>query len=104
MTAKNTTVSVPKGEWTRLTDAAGAAAEITCVLLDDVEIWLNATADTDPPAEVSAEDGDRLPVLLATGNGWNNIDLATLFPGVSSGAHLWAFSPYGPARVFISHA
>lgn len=93
--AQNTTVAVPEGIWTQLTNA-----DVTNITFQNVGgnfVKIKATTDTTTPTS------DSGAARYNPGQGERNQPLLELFPGIA-GVRLWAFSPSGKSEVVISHA
>lgn len=99
---KHSDVLVPKREWTILTDSTDAS--ITGVRLQnlgDYAVRIQAKADADPAglsiggALILREEPD---IIFSTDT------LATLFPGVTSPLHLFAYCANGSTEISVSHA
>ena len=93
--AQNTTISVPAGTWTQITDADVSAITFQ-VRPSAFGVFISGTADTTAPTTTSGA------IYYSPNQGEANVSLADLFPGISA-VRVWAFAD-APASVFVSHA
>lgn len=99
---KHSDVLVPKREWTILTDSTDAS--ITGVRLQnlgDYAVRIQAKADADP---AGLSIGGALILREAPAIIFSTDTLATLFPGVTSPLHLFAYCANGSTEISVSHA
>jgi len=93
--AQNTTVTVPAGAWTQLTDA-----DITSITFQNVGsnyILIKATTDaTAPTSNVGS-------IRYNPGQGERNVALSDLFPGLAGRDRVWAYAD-NITPVVVSHA
>lgn len=95
MAARNTTISCPQGEATKISDGTVANARV----VSPQGFWLLATAaDSAPTSYVGGLPMLAHSILAA------DLDLADLFPGVTGPYYLWAWPTAGGVEVSISHA
>jgi hypothetical protein len=87
-----TTVNVPPGVWTQITDAD--VTEITFQNVSDFTIWVKGTTNTTAPT-------DRLGALRYAPGLGDDRPLATLFRGIAA-VRVWVFADNG-ASVTVSH-
>lgn len=95
-------VLVPKREWTILTDSADAT--ITGVRLQNlsgVTVRIQAKADASPSG---LSVGGSLVLRAGADIIYSTDTLASLFPGVTSPLHLFAWSDYDACEISVSHA
>jgi hypothetical protein len=92
---QNTTVNVPAGAWTQLTDAD--VITITFQNIGGHFILVKGTTDTTAPADSAGA------LRYNPGQGERNVAMADLFPGLSGGDRLWAYSDSN-VSVMVSHA
>lgn len=93
--AQNTTLDIPAGVWTQLTDA-----DVTSITFQNLSmnfIIVKATTDTTAP---TTSDGS---IRYNPGQGQMNVLLSDMYPGLSGRDRLWVYTET-PARVFVSHA
>ena len=93
---RQTTVTCTEGVWTQLTDADVTAMTFT-VTDPGAVVMVLATAGAVAPTDT---DG---AIPYRYGEGERNVDLADLFPGVTSANRVYALSTTGNARVVASH-
>jgi hypothetical protein len=91
---QNTTVNVPAGAWTQLTDADVSA--ITFQNIGGHFILVKATTDDTAPTDTTAA------IRYNPGQGERNVTLSDLFPGLSGRDRVWAYSDSNTS-VFVSH-
>jgi len=92
--AQNTTLSVPAGTWTQITDAD--VTSITFQIASNAIAFVKGTTDaTAPTSTVGA-------IRYSPNQGELNTALADLFPGISA-ARVWVFATSN-ISVFVSHA
>lgn len=94
--ARNTTISLPSGEWTEVTNANATAVRVQN--LSGFAIHLSATSGAVEPGSLDGSlllDGRQ---TMAT-----DLTLAQLWPGVSGANRLWAWAST-PVTVSVSHA
>lgn len=92
--AQNTSIQIPRYEWTQITDADVAA--ITFQNVGGNSIAIKGTVDATAPTNA---DG---ALRYHQGRGERNVSLADLFPGIAA-VRLWAYSE-GGSHVAVSHA
>jgi len=92
--AQNTTLSVPAGTWTQITDAD--VTNVTFQNIGGVAMFVAGTAGAVVPTSTigSLQYGPR--------QGEANVDLADLFPGVAA-TRIYVFATSN-IEVFVSHA
>ena len=96
--AQNTTVTVPEGVWTELTDANITGLTFLVKGPQGADVYIEATTGASP----TADDLDGA-VSYRPGQGERNVALSDLFPGVTGADRVWAYSTNGPAQIFVSH-
>lgn len=100
MAARDEAVECAAGEWTLLTDAAGAAGDVSVGLVAGGPVWLKSTATSASPAGVEGS-----LTLVRPGDGWSQATIAEMLPGVAGATFLHARPVGGLAAVVgISHA
>ena len=93
--AQNTTITVPAGAWTQLTDA-----DITSITFQNIgsnHIMVKATTDGTAPTNYAGA------IRYNPGQGERNVALSDLFPGLAARDRLWAYAT-DATQVVISHA
>ena len=93
--AQNTTITVPAGAWTQLTDA-----DITSITFQNIgsnHIMVKATTDGTAPTNYAGA------IRYNPGQGERNVALSDLFPGLAGRDRLWAYAT-DATQVVISHA
>ena len=92
--AQNTTLSVPAGTWTQITDAD--VTSITFQVSGDAIAYIAGAAGTTAPTDTVGA------IRYSPNQGELNAPLADLFPGISA-ARVWVFATSN-ISVFVSHA
>lgn len=97
--AQNTTITLPDGVWTLITDSD--IASLTAQNQAEVGgVYLQGTVGAVPPT-----DGDLTGAqFLAETQTVLNETLADLFPGVSGANRVYALPEAGAGRIRVSHA
>jgi hypothetical protein len=95
MAARNTDVSCPNGQATKISDGAVTAARV----VSTVPFYLLATAADSAPTDTTGGI-PIVPMMVLSAS----TELGDLFPGVGSSVYLWAWPTSGVANVSISHA
>jgi hypothetical protein len=93
--AQNTTITVPAGAWTQLTDA-----DITSITFQNIgsnHIMVKATTDGTAPTNYAGA------IRYNPGQGERNVALSDLFPGLAGRDRLWAYAT-DATQVVVSHA
>ena len=93
--AQNTSITIPAGTWTQLTDA-----DVTSITFQNVSgnhVLIKATTDTTAPTDKNGS------VRYNPGQGERNVAMEDLFPGISGADRLWAWAE-DIAVVMVSHA
>ena len=93
--AQNTTITVPAGAWTQLTDA-----DITSITFQNIgsnHIMVKATTDGTAPTNYAGA------IRYNPGQGERNVALSDLFPGLAGRDLLWAYAT-DATQVVVSHA
>ena len=93
--AQNTTITVPAGAWTQLTDA-----DITSITFQNIgsnHIMVKATTDGTAPTNYASA------IRYNPGQGERNVALSDLFPGLAGRDRLWAYAT-DATQVVVSHA
>ena len=93
--AQNTTITVPAGAWTQLTDA-----DITSITFQNIgsnHIMVKATTDGTAPTNYTGA------IRYNPGQGERNVALSDLFPGLAGRDRLWAYAT-DATQVVVSHA
>lgn len=93
--AQNTTLTVPAGTWTQLTDAD--VARITFQNVGSNHVLIKATIGASTPTNFTGA------VRYNPGQGERNVLLTDLFPGLVGGNRVYAYSP-DATQVVVSHA
>ena len=93
--AQNTTITVPAGAWTQLTDAD--IASITFQNIGSNHIMVKATTDGTAPTNYAGA------IRYNPGQGERNVALSDLFPGLAGRDRLWAYAT-DATQVVVSHA
>ena len=93
--AQNTTLTVPAGTWTQLTDAD--IARITFQNVGSNHVLIKATIGASMPTNFTGA------VRYNPGQGERNVLLTDLFPGLVGGNRVYAYSP-DATQVVVSHA
>ena len=94
--AQNTTIGLDADTWTQLTDGDVTAITFQNRGSGDILVQVTATA--------SAPTGTGGAIRYKPGQGEIGIELASLQPGVASGARLYAYAEGENADVFVSNA
>lgn len=88
------TITIPKGQWTQITNADAATARVQNAGTSTIQIQARqGTGSVDQPGAI----------MLRQVEGVLTLDLATAYPGVSGANRLYAYSELG-GKVSISHA
>ena len=93
--AQNTTITVPAGAWTQLTDA-----DITSITFQNIgsnHIMVKATTDGTAPTNYAGA------IRYNPGQGERNVALSDLFPGLAGRDRLWAYAT-DATQIVVSHA
>ena len=93
--AQNTTITVPAGAWTQLTDA-----DITSITFQNIgsnHIMVKATTDGTALTNYAGA------IRYNPGQGERNVALSDLFPGLAGRDRLWAYAT-DATQVVVSHA
>ena len=93
--AQNTTITVPAGAWTQLTDS-----DITSITFQNIgsnHIMVKATTDGTAPTNYAGA------IRYNPGQGERNVALSDLFPGLAGRDRLWAYAT-DATQVVVSHA
>ena len=93
--AQNTTITVPAGAWTQLTDA-----DITSITFQNIgsnHFLVKATTDGTAPTNYAGA------IRYNPGQGERNVALSDLFPGLAGRDRLWAYAT-DATQVVVSHA
>ena len=100
--SKRDDVLVPKRTWTLLTNPAdGAITAVRLQNLGAVPVRIQAKATTDPSG---LSVGGALIMRDPTDIFYSTDTLASLFPGVTTPLHLFAWCPTGTTEISVSHA
>ena len=91
---QNTTISVPAGTWTQITDAD--VTSITFQVEGNARAYVKGTADATAPTDTIGA------IRYSPGQGELNTELSDLFPGIAA-ARVWVFATSN-IEVFVSHA
>lgn len=93
--AQNTTLTIPAGTWTQLTDAD--IARITFQNVGSNHVLIKATIGASTPTNATGA------VRYNPGQGERNVLLTDLFPGLVGANRVYAYSP-DASQVVVSHA
>lgn len=93
--AQNTTVNIAAATWTQITN--GDTARITFQNVSGNFVIVKATAGATAPTDFTGG------IRYNPGQGERNVLIADLFPGLTGGNRVYAYSSDG-AAVMVSHA
>ena len=94
---RNTTLALPIGTWTQLTN--GDTTAIRVQIFSGGPVQLMATAGATPPVSTDGAILLSSPTILPA-----NYLLADLWPGVAGATRVYAFTGSGGTTVSVSHA
>ena len=93
--AQNTTVNIPAGTWTQITD--GNVTSLTFQNISGNFVLVKGTVGATAPTTLPGS------LRYNPGQGERNVPLADLFPGISGVNRLYVFAD-GGAQVVVSNA
>lgn len=93
--AQNTTVNIASATWTQITN--GDTARITFQNISGNFVIVKATAGATAPTDLTGG------IRYNPGQGERNVLIADLFPGLTGGNRVYAYSADG-AAMMVSHA
>lgn len=99
MTARNATVTLPAGTWTRLTEGSTDITVATIQIVGGINgVYVKATTDGTAP---TTNDG---AYFYEVKSGEKELTMSEMFPGLTGADVLWGLSPWGVGYVTVSHA